>query len=303
MSAEVTTAGSAIWQTVFVSFGILLVLFEIVRGWRLGLLRQIVRIAAVIAAYATAYFGGQAVVPILRPFLQLPDLAISSLAGAVFAFLVYMIFSGTGAILFKRTAQQDSGFLRTIFGVTGALLGLFFGLFFVWLVLVGVRFVGALADAQVRAEAALPEREISIVPRQASRMHDARQTAEHPPVVALLARLKNSVELGPLGEAVKQTDVVPAGIYQIAGKLGEVVAKPESAQRFLSFPGAQALARHPKILALVNDPEIADMLAQGRFIDLLHNQRLIAAANDPTLAEAMKRFDLQRALDYALQRQ
>ena len=44
------------------------------------------------------------------------------------------------------------------------------------------------------------------------------------------------------------------------------------------------------------------MIAQRRFLDLLQAQRIIDAANDPVLADRIKKFDLQRALDYALQR-
>ena len=43
------------------------------------------------------------------------------------------------------------------------------------------------------------------------------------------------------------------------------------------------------------------MIAHGRFLDLLQNQRIIDAANDPTLADRIKKFDLQRALDYAVE--
>ena len=44
------------------------------------------------------------------------------------------------------------------------------------------------------------------------------------------------------------------------------------------------------------------MIAQGRFLDLLQNQRIIDAANDSTLADRIKQFDLQKALDYAIQK-
>ena len=43
------------------------------------------------------------------------------------------------------------------------------------------------------------------------------------------------------------------------------------------------------------------MIAQGRYLDLLQNQRVIDAANDPVLADRFKKFDLQRALDYAVE--
>jgi hypothetical protein len=43
------------------------------------------------------------------------------------------------------------------------------------------------------------------------------------------------------------------------------------------------------------------MIAQRRFLDLLQDQRIIDAANDPALREQIKKFDLQGALDYAVQ--
>ena len=117
-----------------------------------------------------------------------------------------------------------------------------------------------------------------------------------------MARLKKSIELGTVGEVVKQTDVLPGGIYETLDEGGEVVfAKPERASRFLSYPGVTELADHPKILALRADPEITRMIEQGRLLDLLRDERLIEAANDPELAAQVKRFDLRKALDYAAQ--
>jgi hypothetical protein len=70
----------------------------------------------------------------------------------------------------------------------------------------------------------------------------------------------------------------------------------------LTFPGARELSEHPKIVALRNDPEIADLIAQGRFLDLLQNPRIIEAANDPVLAERIRKFDIRRALDFAMKK-
>jgi len=53
------------------------------------------------------------------------------------------------------------------------------------------------------------------------------------------------------------------------------------------------------IVALRDDPEISEMIIQGRFLDLLQDQRIIDAANDSILREQIKKFDLQRALDYS----
>ncbi|MGH7939142.1 MAG: hypothetical protein ACRD5Z_00165, partial [Bryobacteraceae bacterium] len=76
-------AGSSLWQTIFVSFALILVAFEIVRGWRLGLVRQLIRLLALAAAYATAIFAGRFLLPVLRPFIRAPNFLISIVAGAV----------------------------------------------------------------------------------------------------------------------------------------------------------------------------------------------------------------------------
>jgi len=116
-----------------------------------------------------------------------------------------------------------------------------------------------------------------------------------------LARLKNSLEMGVIGDAVKKTDMIPAKTYEALGKVGEVVSSPKKAERFLSYPGARNLTGHPKIAALRNDPEISQMIAQGRLFELLQNEKIRDVLNDPTIIKQIKNFDLQRALDYALQ--
>ena len=88
------THGSPGWQTIFVSFALVLILFEVVRGWRLGVVRQMVRLIALLLAYAAAIFGGRALLPLLRPFLHVPDLIISIFAGALLALLVYATILG-----------------------------------------------------------------------------------------------------------------------------------------------------------------------------------------------------------------
>jgi uncharacterized membrane protein required for colicin V production len=296
-------AGSPLWQAVFISFAVVFILFEVVRGWRLGLIRQLVRVVALVVAYAAAVFGGRLLVPIVRPFLKMPDIVLSILAGSVLALVIYAVVTSMGMILFKRTGQQNSR-LDLVYGFAGAIVGLFFGAFALWLIVAGVRVVGAVADTQIRSHARSPEA------GQSATLHalDVRQRFLSEPNVGStalatsLVRLKNSLELGLLGNAVKQTDPVPLKTYETLGKVGSVFSNPERAQKFLTFPGARELSEHPKIVALRDDPNISEMIAQGRFLDLLQNQRNIDAANDPTLADRIKKFDLQKALDYATER-
>ena len=92
---------------------------------------------------------------------------------------------------------------------------------------------------------------------------------------------------------------MPPVVYQTLTDAGAVFANPESARRFLTFPGAVELSEHPKIVALRNDPEIMAMIEQGRLVELLRDPRILSAANDPALAERVKKFDLKNALEYA----
>ncbi len=149
-SAIPSVAGSPLWQVIFISFAVILILFEVLRGWRLGLMRQITRLIALGAAYAAASLGGSLFVPVARSFFKIPDLVLSILCGAILAFAAYALVSGVGAVLFKRTTQQESGLVRLIYGFAGAIVGLFFGLFLLWLTVASVRAIGALAEGQAR---------------------------------------------------------------------------------------------------------------------------------------------------------
>jgi hypothetical protein len=232
----------------------------------------------------------------------MPDIVISVLGGAILAVAVYGIISSLGTILFKRTAQQSSGVVRLVYGLSGALLGICFGAFFVWLILIGLRSVGSIAEAQVQARTKSEGNSNAPGPVARSRLPDAslpKPELDSDSLMTLLARLKNSVELGAVGGVVKKTDAGPAGAYKTLGEMGTVLANPETARRFLDSPGSRELSEHPKIVALRNDPEIAAMIAQGRLLELLRDPRVVDAINDPTLAAQVKRFDLRKALDHA----
>jgi len=304
MNPEPASAGgSHLWQLAFVSFAIVLIVFEVIRGWNRGIARQLARLAALIAAYFAAFFGGTFIVPLARPFVNLPDRVVSIVAGAALALIIYAIIYGLGSALFKRTKQYDSATARVVCGLGGAVVGLFFGSFLVWVIIVGVRSLGTIADARVRQQSA---NQAATAPERTLHAVDVRRrlAGELPPedssVMVSLARLKNSLELGSVGDLVKKTDVVPSQTYETLGKIGQMVSTPESADRFLSFPGAQQLSNHPRLVAIREDPEVARLIQEGRYFELLQNQRVKDALNDPTLIDQIKGFDLKRALDYSL---
>lgn len=269
-------------------------------------MRQIMRLIGLTAAYAAAFLGGALLVPAVRSFCKMPDPVLSILSGTVLAFAAYMLVSGVGVILFKRTSQQESGLIRLVYGFAGAILGLFFGLFLLWLTVASVRVIGALAEGQARSRSGTAARGAQDPTSHAldvRRRFLSESDDSMPALATSLARLKNSLELGLLGSVLKNADPISQRTYETLEKAGSVVSSPERAQKFLTFPGARELAEHPKIVALRSDPEIADMIRRRRFLDLLQNPRVVEAVNDPVLAERIRKFDIQRALDYALDKQ
>ena len=289
------------WQYVFVSLAIVILLLEIIHGWRLGLVRQLVRVIAIIVAYCCAFFAARATVPLMRSFFKLPDPILAVIGGAVLGAILFAAINLTGAFLFKKTAQQESRVVRLIWGSTGAFLGILLGLFTIWLAFAGIRMVGSLAEARLRTQNA--PMSAAGQPNGAAQIQTQSAVSPLPtPLMAMLANMKNSLESGRVGEAVRTIDPLPPSLYRVLEKAGQVASDARSAEKFLSYPGAREISDHPKVVALRNDSRVMELIASGHSFELMKNPRMIEAMNDPALQARVKKFDLERALDYALKK-
>ena len=101
---------------------------------------------------------------------------------------------------------------------------------------------------------------------------------------------------------VQQVDPIPGTLYSVLRKLGTMVSDEKSVDRFLSYPGVKPLLAHPKIAALQNDPEITRDIIGRNYFALLRNPRILTAANDTEIGELMRKFEFEKALDYAIRR-
>jgi hypothetical protein len=167
-----------------------------------------------------------------------------------------------------------------------------FGIFLVWIAVLAIRVLGTIAQSEVDASA---QPVIRAEPHQ-------RPVARPEPgsVVRGIVQMKNSLEQGAAGAVVEQVDPIPGTLYAVLAKLGQMVSSEQSVNRFLAYPGVKTLTQHPKIVALQEDPVITrDVLAKNYFA-LIRNARIVAAANDTELAELMRRFEFEKALDHAL---
>ena len=289
--------GASTWQFVFVSLAVVILLLEVIHGWRLGLIRQLVRLIAIIVAYSCGFFAADATIPLLRSHLKLPDPVLAAVGGAILAFILFAAINLIGAFLFKKTAQQPSPAIRLVWGITGALLGILLGVFTLWLTFTGIRMVGSVAQARLHTP-----NPPGVTAHPKGTVDPAASASPANPLITMLADMKSSLEGGHVGEAVRAVDPLPPALYRGLEKAGEVASNPECAERFLSFPGAREISEHPRVVALRNDRQVMELIASGQIFELLKNQRMIDALNDPSLQARIKKFDLERALDYALQK-
>ena len=116
------------YQTGFFIGAALFVAFTAWHGWRLGILRQLLNILALAAAYLIGYFGGGTLGPLLHRFFDYPERALAVLGAVGLGFIVYCCITLIGVIAFTKTAQQKAGLVRLGYGVSGSVCGAVYGL-------------------------------------------------------------------------------------------------------------------------------------------------------------------------------
>jgi uncharacterized membrane protein required for colicin V production len=270
--------GSHQWQTAVLVVAAVWLLVSAVRGWGKGLMRQLVGIVALFAAgYLVLCYSGL-VGEFLRPYL--PALLLLPAAAVIIWVFSFNLIVLIGRLLFKRTKDCQSTSLRLIYGVGGGVIGLGYGLLFVWCILIALKVVGQLAENQVEMQ----------------RVKNESSGA----LVVNLAKLKNSVELGSGRTVLDSIDPLPRRFYRDLDQYSRVIEDPEAIQKLLEYPGFRRVLDSPQVLELERDPQIAADMKKGNVLGVLTNRKVIALLNDPQIRSALTQRDLEAALNYAL---
>lgn len=294
-------SGVGIWQLGFLLGAIFFVAMAAWHGWRLGVLRQIMSILALCSSYLIGYFGGGTLGPFLHRFFDIPERVLAVIGAMGLGLIVYFCIIMIGVLFFKKTSQQRQGLFRLGYGMAGAVFGTLYGFFIVWIAILAIRLLGSVAETQIAAERNPRLAPIAGRPSP-SPTPVAELDAMPSAMVRSLAMMKQSLERGPAGAVVQQVDPIPGTLYNIIRKLGVMASDEKSLDRFLSYPGVKPMLAHPKIAALQNDPEINKDIVNRNYFALLRNPRIVAAANDSELGELIRKFEFEKALDYAIRR-
>ena len=276
-------------QWIFFAIAASIILYQFVCGWKRGIARQVVHLLALVLSYIAAWTGASQFVPLLRT-LGYPDIVLLAISGAGIALVVFFVITLMGKVLFKKTSQQSVAIVRFFYGLSGAVLALVSGVVFVWMALMVVRLLGTVAQCEITISKSAPTTD---------RDGNPVKVKQPNPIIFGLANMNHSLETGVAGDVVRQVDPIPKKVYEIVDKMTAVVASQDEMKRFLDYPGAQTLVTNPKVTALRDDPDIARDIKAKNYLALLKNQRLVDAANDPALLPLLKKFDLEKALDYS----
>jgi len=258
-------------------FAALFLLWETWGGWRRGVVRSAIHFSAFVFSGILGLLAGQATAFVVEKMLPGYGLLSGALIGSLVTLIVLALALLLGAILFKRTAQQPTGFMRMLYGGGGAFFGLLTGLVLLWGGITIIRTFGVAAQVVMGSQ----------------------PVKSAPPVAKALLTLKESIELGPAGKVVESLDILPPEIYKMLVQIGKLTSDREAMMRFLDYPGVQELMRNPRMLALLNDPAVSHAAGQKNFLSLMQSKELLEAAQDPALQKQLAGFDLQKALDYA----
>jgi hypothetical protein len=292
------TQGSHLWQIIFLTMAAVFLLTKALGGFMSGGPRQFMGLVALVAAYGSAIYAGPRLAPWLDDYLAAPDFIVIPVGGAVVAVVVYLVIVGLGVYAFESARELKPGKKKTAYQVTGFIVGTVYGAAILGVVLIAINFLGTISNASVHAAVRnqIEDAELQAQTRGTNVTTEIRAGGP----AQFFARLQNSLRMGPGEEVVSTLDPVPDEVYETVDNALRVMTDPEAVARFGRHPEMRDFLEHPKIVALANDPNIAQMAEERQFVRLLRDPKIIEAANDQELRQVLGQSDFREALRFAL---
>jgi len=274
--------GDPQWQRYLFYAATAFLIWEVWRGWRLGAVRGLLRLAALFCAWIAGTTAAGATGTVIAFFSKVPPLLAPAVAGLTVAIGVYVGISLISSLLFKTTLDH-SGMVRWGFGLGGAVCGILYGLLILWAGITMIRGLGALG-------------EFRLVQARLEGRTDSQERA-----ALFLMKLKASLELGATGKTLRKADPLPTSFYDNIVKISMVAGNQTALERFCQYPPTLKIIASPHIAALLQDPDLERAANSRNVFPLLRNRHVQAAMNDPQLMAEFQKFPLTAALDYALE--
>ncbi|MEI6323588.1 MAG: hypothetical protein WCP60_10855 [bacterium] len=274
-------SGSQQWQNAIFAVATLFLLYELWRGWQLGAVRGMLRLAALFCAWIGGSMAAGATGTCVAFFSKVPPLFAPAIAAVSVGLAIYIGISLFSGLLFKKTEHHE-GMVRMGFGLGGAFFGVIYGMLFLFGGITLIRGLGALGELRV------------VQARNEGRSLDTEQKS------LFLIRLKESLELGETGRALKGADPLPTAFYDNIVKISMIAGNQQSIERLIQYPAVLELLKNPKVLAFIQDPELQKAADHKNALPLIQNKHLQEIVQDPQILAQMKKINITEALNFAL---
>lgn len=317
------------WAWVFGAGSALLISWQMVEGWRTGVFKKLASFSVLVFAYLGGWLLAEETGKLLSEPFPYPDLILNMLGGALAGCIIFM----TGNLLVYFTVPSVEKFkslrLRRIISTAGLFAGGLIGMAYVLILLAGVSMLGSVAELRLRYEAGAPlvlypddtlrtqqttssekptnlpdwETDPATQANWASTntLGDTSRYRQAPAMTLFAARLKKSLGQAGLASTMQTVDPVPKDVYRIIEKLRVVSQSNKALQTFQDHPLSAELLKRAEIQELRNDEEIME-LARKRDVDaLLSHPKIVAVANNRELQALAMEYDIEKALNEALQ--
>jgi hypothetical protein len=273
------TDGSEYWRSVFFAIAGGWILLSLLRGWTQGILKQLLVPLAGFGASAVVVLVAPAVSGFLYQSARLPAFPLTLLLGVAIWLFVYGLLVLVGGIIFRRTRDQDFAIIRLVYGLGGATVAVVYALLQIWIIVIGIRILGRIAEDQIAIQSS--------------------RNAVSGGLVVGLARLKNSLELGSGKAVLGRLDPVPPAAYRRLDQCTQLLANPRAIGRLFESPALSGVWDNPRIRTLQSDPEILDAVRRGDLVSILSNPKVYGLWTDPNIRALLSGDQIQAACDYA----
>lgn len=276
-----TGSGSLQWQHDIFAVATLFLIYQVWRGWQLGAVRGMLRLAALFCAWIGGSMAAGTTGTFVAFFSKVPPLFAPAVAAMTVGLAIYIGISILSGLLFKRTEHHE-GMVRMGFGLGGALFGVIYGMLLLFGGITLIRGLGALGELRVGQA------------RNEGRSLETEQKA------LFLIKLKESLELGDTGSTLKSADPLPTEFYDNIVKISMIAGNQQAIERLIQYPAVLELLKNPKVMAFVQDPALQKAADEKNALPLIQNKHLQELSKDPEVLAQLQKINITEALTFAL---
>lgn len=278
--------------------GLLIIAAFAFSGYKRGLVRMFASLLALaVAGLVCQPLAGLGAIPLGS---SLPKV-LHPLGGALVSGIVlFILFDLLIGIPLKKQAKrrEEAGQPKVLpwEAYTGLVFGLVWGFAIVVLIFSGIAAIGRAQRAVRRSEAMVSYRSKHPGPWGTITETDMRQELLVGPPPEKGEAWAEQVESSVFAPVVDSVNPLDQKVEKTLTDLSVVCNDPQLFVLFQAHPQVQKFMGHPVMVALAQDPQIAESIRAGNYREVMDNPKISQVASDPVLRQQLKDLKIDQLL-------